>query len=175
MNTPNDTPDSSNLVRDLIDATEVREVRLVAVHAVVNSVPPEMTVEFGVGNVGFKQENNEILIHFEHKAQFSDGDGDTTATISLVHVVRFTSIEELDLNEDLVSNWVFGNVYFMVYPYVRQALQDTCLRLDLPPVVLGYLKRGEISPESVTLVVSQTRLVQQPDAEEPLPLDGAKQ
>lgn len=160
-------------VTNLIDETEIRDVRLVGVHAEVRNVPAEMSVEFNIGQVGVKQSDDEIIVHFEHNAEFADGNGESTASISLMHVVRCSYSDDIELNEELVSAWVFGNVYFMVYPYVRQALQDTCLRLDLPPVVLGYLKRDQLAPASVTLVVTQTALVQRPGEEEPLPFDEA--
>jgi hypothetical protein len=156
---------------ELVGETEIRDVRLVGVNAEVNRIPTEMTVEFKAGQVAVQQNDSEIVAHFEHSVHFANPAGEQVATISLLHAARFSYTEDLALDEQSVGNWVFGNVYFMVYPYVRQALQDTCLRLGLPAVVLGYLKRGETAPESISLVINTTSLTQKRGEEEPLPLD----
>lgn len=165
------TPDPQSPPVELVGETEIRDVRLVGINAEVTHIPTEMTVEVKTGQVGVQQNEAEIVAHFEHSAHFATPDGDQAATISLLHAARFTYTDGLKLDDASVANWVFGNVYFMVYPYVRQALQDTCLRLGLPAVVLGYLKRGEAAPESISLIVNTTSLTQKRDHEEPLPLD----
>ncbi|WP_210503343.1 hypothetical protein [Nocardioides xinjiangensis] len=157
---------------NLIGETEIREVRLVGVTAEVLDLPAEMTVDFKAGQVEVGQNPSEIIAKFEHSATFENTDGETVANISLVHAARFSYNEGLTLDDESVGNWVFGNVYFMVYPYVRQALQDTCLRLGLPAVVLGYLKRGEVTPETISLVINTTSLVQKRGDDQPLPLDA---
>ena len=165
------TPDPHQDVVNLIGATEIREVRLTGINAEVHDVPTEMTVDFKAGQVEVGQNASEIIAKFEHSATFASPEGETVATISLVHAARFSYDDGLVLDDDMVGNWVFGNVYFMVYPYVRQELQDACLRLGLPAVVLGYLKRGELVPENISLVVTTTSLAQK-RGDDPLPLDS---
>ncbi|YAL83403.1 hypothetical protein ACMYYO_00965 [Dermacoccaceae bacterium W4C1] len=164
------TPDPQQAVADLISATEIREVRLAGIAAEVHDVPTEMTVDFKAGQVEVGKSPSEIVAKFEHSAKFTNADGETVATISLVHAARFSYDGDDELNDELVGNWVFGNVYFMVYPYVRHELQDACVRLGLPGVVLGYLKRGEIVPENISLIVATTSLAQK-RGDDPLPLE----
>ena len=161
-------------IASLIGETELRDVRLVGIHADVEQTPAEVRVQFKAGGVSVNQDETEIVVRFEHETEFCTIDGDPVATINLAHVARFTYADGLKLNDDSVGHWVFGNVYFMVYPYVRQALQDACLRLGLPSVVLGYLKRGEIAPEAVTMVVDSTIFERPATTGEPLPFEASR-
>lgn len=146
-------------------------MRLVRVDAEVNLVPTEMKVEFKANGARLNKSDEEIVVLFEHQADFYTSDDEPAARVSLGHAARFTYDPDLDLDDDAVGDWIFGNVYFMVYPYVRQALQDTCLRLGLPAVVLGYLKRGEVAPEALTILVSSTAYQQTSSPDDPLPLE----
>lgn len=160
---------------NLIGETELREIRLVGISAEVQQVPPTVQVRFNTGAVSVEQNEEEIIARFEHTVDFATPDDDPVATISLAHAARFTYREGLKLDDDSVAHWVFRNVYFMVYPYVRQALQDTCLRLDLPAVVLGYLKRGEMAPTTVTMVVNSTKFQRPGRGDEALPFETPDQ
>lgn len=165
-----DASRSASLV-SLIGETELRDVRLVAVHAEVKRVPADVKVRFNAEGVSVEQNDEEIVARFEHTAEFTTVEGDLVATISLAHAARFTYRDGLKLDDESVARWALSSVYFMVYPYVRQALQDTCLRLDLPAVVLGYLKRGEMAPATVTMVVNTTKFQRHGEGDEALPFE----
>lgn len=167
-------PNTQAGVINLIETTEIRDVRLVTIDANVDNIPAQLNVQFNVGQIQVAQSDEEIHVSFEHSADFADGDNKPCASISLRHIARFSFEDTLNLDtldRNTVGAWAFGNVYFMIYPYVRQALQDTCLRLGLPAVVLGYLTRGNLAPQNVSLIISTTTLAQEIPADDPLPLE----
>lgn len=155
----------------LIGESELRDIRLIGINAEVKRVPSEVSVQFTADGAAVSQDHDEIVVRFEHIAEFTNPEGDEVATIRLVHAAHFTYTEDLQLDDASVRDWVFFNVYFMVHPYVRQALQDTCLRLGLPAVVLGYLKRGNIAPATVSLIVSATTFQRPASGDEALPFE----
>lgn len=157
--------------QDIIEKTHLRDVRLINLNANVEMLTPsDLDVNFEVGEVNVARDGNDMFVRFEHKATFVDGNGEQAAQVELAHVARFSSDVDLELNDDAVGGWVFGNVYFMIYPYVRESLQNVCLRVGLPAVVLGYLKRDELAPRSITLVVNSTTYRREAPADEPFPL-----
>ncbi len=165
------SPDVDEAVVHVVTGTEIRDVRLVRVDAEVNVVAAELSVEFRAGTARVNKNDDEITVTFEHIAEFTTPHGEPAARVMLGHAARFSYQEGLEVDEEILGQWIFGNVYFMVYPYIRESLQDTCLRLGLPAVVLGYLKRGQIAPETVSMLVTTTKYQHDGGSDQPLPLE----
>jgi hypothetical protein len=160
-------------VNDLLDRSDLKQVRLSRLHVdVADAIPDEVTVDVGLSGVnaaGADSEDGEfaeILVSFTHAARMRSTDGEDVASIEFTHTAHIAYEGERPTDQ-VMETWVMGNVIFMVYPYVRQTLQQACMQVGIPPIVLGYLKRDELVPRTITVVVNKTQLA--PNNGEPLP------
>lgn len=94
----------------------------------------------------FAREDGAILVLFSPKLEYVEAGnhGEQERAIGSVEVTHLVDIElqgaEPPTNE-AISAFVRGNVLFIVYPYVRAALQRLPSEFGLPSVLLPYLRR----------------------------------
>lgn len=132
-------------VQRLIDATRVVDVRLDEVHAgPVGSLTDAMfiTVDVDEPQIGRTEEPDRVLIRLTHRVTCSPEEGSDGAThLQLSHVVSLDVVSELATRWPVVAAWIETNLYFLVYPYVRQTVSTLTTSLGMPSVVLNYLDR----------------------------------
>lgn len=158
---PQDQAELHAAVLGLIEQSELQTVRLSRLHVETAEVlPDEVSVEVGMSGVnahGDRGDPGYLVVTISHAARFTSGD-DVVALVECSHTAHFRYDGSDRPDDDTIGKWVMGTVYFMLYPYVRQALQSACMQVGIPPVVLGYLKRGELIPRNITVVVNSTQL-----------------
>lgn len=161
-------------VQALIEDSELRDVRLTRLHAdVLADTPDEVNAEFGISDISVQGGDVDgapgfLRVQIDHAARFFSAN-DTVSTIEFAHTAVFHYEGADRPTAETIQAWVLGNVYFMVYPYVRETLQSACLRMDLPAVVLGYLQRGNVVPRNVSVVINSTKFdadIQRPEPAE---------
>lgn len=145
---------SPDAVRRIINATRPTEVRvdeiscgpvslsgLEALHYQLNRLEPS----FALANDGLV-----LLVRLPHVLQCLDVDeedeeldGNVRAEIRVTHLAAFSVLDDLETCVEALSAWIETNVYFLVYPYVRQIMTTLTGELGLPPVLLDYMHRDE--------------------------------
>lgn len=146
-----ETEQGSGLVREvenLVERTEVRDIRLQKVAGEVFRTPPsEMTVSLQRDEPKYVIEDDSILALFTNTIEYAATDPTDQATetpiarLTATHIVELTLAEGDQPSPEAVSLLLNGNVLFMVYPYVRSALHRLPTELGLPSILLPYLRR----------------------------------
>lgn len=148
----------TELVRELIRRTELRDVSLVSIDAANNAStwPADGSVEVTPDNVQFRLDDQQLQVRFKHTVTYQTAEATELAHVAVEHLATYswedtTGALEPITEPDTINEWIERVVYFTVYPYVRSALQTTGLAMGIPPVVLGYL-RQDLVPSQVSLI-----------------------
>lgn len=141
------TPES---VSEIIGATTPVGVRVDQ----VNAGPVHQTqfeapdVELVRGGPAFAavDDGQRVLVRLEHTLTIGEAasSADERSSITVFHLAIFDCAADLTCTPASVSAWIETNVYFIVYPYVRQFFTMMTAEMGLPPVVLGYMHRTEM-------------------------------
>ena len=95
---------------------------------------------------GFRLEGNQVSFRFVAECHPTDEDGDTVADLRVVYIATFGGHRELGEEDlQLIERYLNDVALMAVYPYVREGLQSLAQRLELPPLTLGILRRGEMA------------------------------
>lgn len=95
---------------------------------------------------GISEEGSFLLVKVTHVLRLTSQEEPTAAaitTLSVTHTAVFHVENDVTFSSAQLSAFVQTNVYFMVYPYVRQFFNVMTQEMGLPPVVLGYRKRDD--------------------------------
>lgn len=148
--TDDSTAVSQAEVSRIIDATGLANVRVDEVDAGPVKATPD-SVNAGIVNkeiaFGPVPDSDTLLVRVEHTLSCRNGDDAEIASIKVAHIATFRVTDDLDTTRAAVSAWIDTNVYFLIYPYVRQCFTELTMMLGLPPVVLDYLHR-DLQPAS---------------------------
>ena len=138
-------------LRDRLTLTDVRTQRLSA--EVLADVPLSVAaIKVSVADPEVLLEGSEFAVRLMQEVLLLDDRDTTLAYVEVAIVVSFTLAGDERPEEQVIALFVEHNVYFIAYPYLREAVQATTSRLGLDPVVLGTLSRDEFRPTEVTLV-----------------------
>ncbi len=145
----------------MLNSTDLQYIKVTQLHASLetDAVPDEVNAEFSVADINVQGAEHYVRVSVAHAARFFTAE-ETVAHISFVHSAHFKYRADEPPTRPVLEAWVKENVYFMIYPYVRETLQSACGQLGLPAMVLGYLNRGEVIPRTIAVVVSNTRFDQ---------------
>lgn len=134
-------------VAAIVQATRVLNVRLDEVHAgplTFEGGDPVFGVSAKLPKFAYVEEAEQILVRLEHEAQVgADESLDDATEVTVAHVISFALEEDLESSTAALSAWVEANVYFLAYPYVREALASITTRMGLAPLTLDYLSRDQ--------------------------------
>lgn len=142
----------------LHDRLRLRDVRLERILGEVVGEPP-----LQVGAVSFTMDDPEVLVQpprfacrFVLRLGLLDEEEGRLASVEVSLLLEF-EIEGDELPDpEAVRLYVDRNAFFIGYPYLREAVQNTTMKLGLDPVVLGVLGRGDERPTELTLVQRST-------------------
>jgi len=161
VESPTAAPHVSDLleqVQDVVRRTRLLDIRLTHwsgdVQFTVQNEPKQLRIDPGTPE--YRISDDSISCRFRHIVELLNDDQNVCATVESHHVASFALEPGRDISEDAVSMWVDHNVFFMVYPYLREAVQAMTTRLSLEPVVLGTLLRDEGRPSGVSILKSGT-------------------
>ena len=134
-------------VKDLVERTEVRDIRLQRFTGELLRTPPdEIDVRLSNNEPLFSRQPGALLVLFSYRLDYvkpeHDDEPETpVGSIEATHIVEIEVRGDDEASDDTVSAFVGGNVLFMVYPYVRAALHRLPSEFGLPPILLPYLRR----------------------------------
>lgn len=101
-----------------------------------------ITVDVDEPQIARTENPDRIFVRLTHRVTCSPGEGSEGAThLQLSHVVALDIQSELTTRWPVVAAWVETNLYFLVYPYVRQTVSTLTTSLGMPSIVLNYLDR----------------------------------
>jgi preprotein translocase subunit SecB len=145
-------------VQDIVLRTRLLDIRLTHwsgdVQFTVQNEAKQLRIDPGTPE--YRISDDSISCRFRHTIELLDDDQNVCATVESHHIANFALAPGPDISEDAVSTWVDQNVFFMVYPYLREAVQTMTTRLSLDPVVLGTLLRDGGRPSGVSILTSGT-------------------
>lgn len=135
---------TADAVATIIDATSFTGVRVDEVQAgPVKTL--DGTIKAGVTETecafASLPDKDTLLVKVQHTLSCHAEDGSEAASITVAHIATFHITTDLTTTRAALSAWVDTNVYFLLYPYVRQFFTEMTTMLGLPPVVLDYLHR----------------------------------
>ncbi len=132
-------------VRRIMACTQVVFVRMDEVHAgplILDGKSPVYGVRRGPPKFGYVEAEEQLLVRIEHEVKIAaDESLEESSNLTVAHVIAFAVTDEINVTLDALSAWIESNVYFMVYPYVRETLASLTTRMGLPPLTLNYLPR----------------------------------
>ena len=135
-------------VEFLIAATRLVDIRLDEVEAgPVRLCAQTMSVDLHctLPQFAWDDDSRSLMVRLEHvlECRSDDEDAELVTTIRFCHLMNFDLLKEIETSAADVAAWIRTNVYFMAYPYVRQACSMLTVALGLPPVTLDYLHRDD--------------------------------
>ena len=132
-------------VKAIVASTRVANVRLDEVHAGplnLNGEAPVYWLRSMPSKFAYLEAEDQMLVRVEHEVKISaDETLDDATDVSIAHVISFEIEQDIEVSNASLSAWIEGNVYFMVYPYVRESLASLTTRMGLPPLTIDYLPR----------------------------------
>ena len=139
---------------DLLEHCDIADVRPSRIDAQALGETPEQiatvsfspTLEHASGEGIFRN-------RFTFAFSFDDATERPVATMEFVLLVEWSVPEDYTPNAEAAEFVASTTGYFAAFPYARELVQSMTTRLGLDPLVLGTLKRGELRPESVRVVV----------------------
>lgn len=144
------TPVTADDVSRLIARTELRNIWVDEIQGGPVGLPPaelELHIRAMAPSFALAAEDRLLLVRFEHIVSSvtapagEDPQDPDPELLRVAHVAQFDIQGDDPIRHDVVAAWIDTNVYFMVYPYVREAIHSLTRLLGLPSLVLGYLKR----------------------------------
>jgi hypothetical protein len=156
--TSGDAVEGDSLLKEitsLIERTTLIEIRLVHYegHLEIDLVRPTDSVKVHGEPPRYRSDTESIGCRFRHRVELRGGDNDSAhATVEIEHLITFALESGPPPSEDAISEWIDRNVFFMLYPYLRESVQSMTLRLGLDPVVLGVLERHAEGPKEVSIL-----------------------
>lgn len=146
-----------NRVADLIDRTELRDVRLISISGHSQDRPvPNASAAVSMEDITYRTEPGSLLVRLMTDVHYYEPPGEGTENgeldvekprtevgrLQLVHVADLSLEGDLDgTDQDQIGEFLAGNIIFMLFPYVRAAIQRYSADLMLPTTVLPYLRR----------------------------------
>ncbi len=161
----NDTRSDADVGREdmaaLLAALELESITTVSVHGErrVQGLPDEVAIRIQQQRPTVDQvvdaKENRVLIRYAHRATFFPGaeppvngenepevdDEQALGLVEVAHVAAWRSSASEPHDEATLQALAEADAYFVVYPYVRQALQHVAEQVQLPPLVLPVLNR----------------------------------
>ena len=148
-------------VEDLVRRTSLVDIRLIHwsgdVRFDIRAETKQLRIDAGTPD--YRIDDDSISCRFRHTVELLDDDENAYATVEAHHIANFALEPGSDVSEDAVSAWVDHNVFFMIYPYLREAIQTMTTRLNVDPVVLGVLSRNGARPSGGSILKRGTRTV----------------
>ena len=147
--------------QELLSNVELLDIRACSISASIdlNSAPGThvSSVEMDTALAFAAEEGvygNRLDYRFELKGD--DPNNDALGTIEFSLLLDYGVAE--GFTPDLeAADYVTGTTgYFAAYPYARELLQSLAVRLQLDPIVLGLVKRGELRPGTIAVAPNRT-------------------
>ncbi len=157
-------------LQNLVDRTELREIRLQSFTGKILQTPPEeLQVSFQPSEPEYSRENGGILVLFTHRLEYStvvDSNDEPIRVgyIETVHIVELELESGEEPSDESISALIATNVLFMVFPYVRAALHRFPGEFGLPPILLPYLRRDTLG---IVLPAVDNKVPGDADSDEP--------
>ncbi len=140
-------------VARIINATNLTNLRVDEVKAGPVKAAPD-TINAGIVNkkIAFSSPHGSdvLLVRVEHTLSCRDKDETEIASVTFAHIITFHLTTDLKTSRAALSAWIDTNVYYMVYPYVRQFFTEMTSALGLPPVILDYLHRSDLESHNIS-------------------------
>lgn len=153
-------------VQRLLEALTLLDIRLRKCSAELHfDAPVDFdAVRLNFGTTLFRVVEDQLECRFDLTATLVDEEDDLVATVETSHVAAFGVSSPEDLDEDVVPTFMDTNVFFMVYPYIRQSVYELTSSIGMGPVLLGVLGREDHRPEKIAIHETRTgiRVLEQP-------------
>lgn len=111
----------------------------------VDTVGFETNIEYSTGVGAFR---SRVTFSFEMK----DSTDEPIAVMKFVVVVEWVGDGEHKMSSEVIDFVTSTTGYFAAFPYARELAQSASARLGLDPLVLGILNRGQLKPNSISVV-----------------------
>lgn len=159
----NDQEAQTAKVKELIALTELQHVRLTQLICRNESAdwPDTFGIRVEAKDAEVRHSPESIIVNLIHEVTYGDEAERTLAFIGFTHQLTFDKTSDLDqelTSDPVIAEWVQRVAYFIGYPYARTTLQTCGLALDIPPVVLGYLRQDTAQPSSLTVLNHRSEL-----------------
>lgn len=142
--------------RNLVAHTELVDIRTVRIDAGIADELPEtlnepaqVDISLKLASEDFKASKGNLRVRTVAEVSYStvseeNSNGVEFGAIKVVFELNFDLNEEIDpetITSEDIQAFDQDNLIFMVFPYVRSALQSLAAELRLPPTVLPFLRR----------------------------------
>lgn len=142
--------------RTLLHYTELRDIRTVEIRGFgaddtvdFSTETQRIDISLELGSIGYKATIGELRVRTKVKAEYSlitvEGvKDDPFGGIDVVFELVLNLSDEIapeSVTEREVQLLESENLNFMLFPYVRSALQSLAAELRLPPTIIPFLRR----------------------------------
>lgn len=145
-NESQESPKPESQIEDLVERTELLDIRVQKIAGEVFRNPPdEMEVRVADTLPRYTIQESKILAIFSHRVEYFEenaaGETEAVGNVEVSHLVELDLQGEGTPSSESVTVLLADSILFLVYPYVRAALQRISIEFGLPPVLLPYLRR----------------------------------
>jgi hypothetical protein len=148
-NVTDETPDLSARVQNMLDHCEIANVRVVDFSGSRTEVEGRPTSASITSETSYFVSDEAMANRYMWDATLSNGASETLAELKATILVDYELLEGFSPDEDAADSISKTTGFFAAYPYVRELLQSSTARLQLDPLVLGFLMKGDQAPRSV--------------------------
>lgn len=139
-------PELRDRMQRLLDSCEISNVHVTEFSAKrfgVEASPPKINV---TNEVSFFVSSVAFANRYVWEVELLDESGAVVAELSATVVVDYEVQDGFEPDEEAAGMIAESTGFFAAYPYVRELLQANTSRLQLNPVVLGLLMKGDQKP-----------------------------
>lgn len=160
MTPPEDHPIDQAELLALVDRTDLVDIRLVAVEAHgQDERVAKSDVQISISDYQFRAEPDQLFVRLETRLEYTtpapeesgnaegDAEGEshqplTMGRIALTHLAKLSLDGDDAPTPELMDVFVQQNLFFTLFPYIREAAQRYAQDVGLPATVLPLLKRS---------------------------------
>lgn len=141
--------DLSARVQNMLEHCEISNVRVVDFSGSRADVEGRPTSANITSETSYFVSDEAMANRYVWDATLSNDASEIVAELKATILVDYELSEGFSPDKDAADSISKTTGFFAAYPYVRELLQSTTARLQLDPLVLGFLMKGEQAPRSV--------------------------
>jgi hypothetical protein len=142
-------PDLHARVQNMLDHCEIVNVRVIDFSGSRTDVDGRPTTASITSETSYFVSAEAMANRYVWDATLSNETTESVAELKATILVDYKLSEGFSPDKEAADAIAKTTGFFAAYPYVRELLQSTTTRLQLDPLVLGFLMKGEQAPRSL--------------------------
>jgi preprotein translocase subunit SecB len=141
--------DALRAFHEMLRLKDIRTVRYCA--SLVMDEPDEVErVMLRIHPPRYRLDDHRFDCRFDFRLELMNADDSAIGNMEVELSSQFDSDHEITgVKDETIGAYIDSNVFFIIYPYFREAIQSLSLRLGLPPIILAIIDRASPRPSGL--------------------------